>query len=254
MEPHAVCPFSSLAKQRRLVVRIATTATSPPSSGTLTLDDCPAQALEPAVLQALSTGKAEIALDVAHSLSHRVRLTLAFGAASVTAEGSAQYFDDAIPFRLQTVGGTPSLVADRPSAADKACLSKPKGASAPFRVRFRDAMSRNYVLQRVLLRLGDRVLTANPEELGTAARDGAPVTFDLAAPTGCHTLHVELLYQGWGAGEVSYLKGYRFEIRADPVVDVQSGGMFEVVAYEQDSLRFEERPAVGFRVWRPEAQ
>lgn len=251
--PKTVCPYSALAKQRRLVVRITSTAASPPSSGTLTLDDCPAQALDPAVLQALTTGKAEIALDVAHSLPHRVRLTLDFGTGSVSAEGSAEYFDDTIPFRLR-MDARPTLASDRPPRADEACLSGPKGAPVPFRIRFRDTMSRNYVLKQLHLHLGDLVLTTSPVELAATARDGAPVAFDFTMPAGCYKLHVGLVYRGWGSGASSHLNGYRFEVTAAPVVEVQTGGMFEVVAYEQETLIYAERPAVAFRVFRPEAQ
>ena len=145
--------------------------------------------------------------------------------------------------------GAPPAIACSPSAhyeAERGCTEDLYGV--PLRVTHQNAMTSSFRLVGVALALdGDLVFDSNDPAL--LERKAFPV-LTTSVRSGHHDLGVLLVYRGHGYGVFAYLKGYKFEARANHAFEAHGdrGVNVRVVGYEKGSptTPVEERPAVRF--------
>ncbi len=121
-------------------------------------------------------------------------------------------------------------------------------AVARLTVRLEDELGAFFRLRKVLVLLdGEVQFRADGQRLIDRARQ--PV-FDGMVSRAAHTVQVLAHIQGHGAGVFSYLKAYRFELRASHSLTPVAGKTTQLRLVVRDRgdvlLPFEERPALRF--------
>jgi len=91
----------------------------------------------------------------------------------------------------------------------------------------------------------------NKQDLSGALHDQKTIPiFNGSIPPGDHTVQVLINLRGHGYGVFSYLRGYKFEVRASHSFTAVEGktSQLRILAYEKGGVttKLEERPAVRF--------
>jgi hypothetical protein len=125
-------------------------------------------------------------------------------------------------------------------------------AGARAVVIHRNEMGSLYVPVRLIYALDGAEIFAKTDETGKMIESRELEIFNGSLLPGNHTLSVTAVYQGNGFGVFSYLKGYKFTVRASHSFTVPEGKVttIQVVGYEKGNAITtdpKDRPAIDFR-------
>lgn len=117
----------------------------------------------------------------------------------------------------------------------------------------RNEMGSTYVLTRLVYALDGAEMFAKTDDTGHLADSPEFEIYNGLIVPGNHTVSVVMAYQGNGFGVFSYLKGYRFTVRASYTFTAVEGKttQLKVVGYEKGNAITtdpKDRPAVDFRL------
>jgi hypothetical protein len=124
------------------------------------------------------------------------------------------------------------------------------GAGSRSSIRFQNELSSAFRVTRVLVVLDGAVQYNKTDQSGALAEQAEIPIFNGSVPPGDHTLQVLVNLQGNGHGVLSYLRGYRFEVRSSHSFTAVEGKTMnlQAIAYEKGGVTtpLEERPAVRY--------
>jgi hypothetical protein len=130
-------------------------------------------------------------------------------------------------------------------------LSGATGA-ARFVIRYKNEMGSTFRLIRAVYTFDGIQILSKADDSGHLAEMTEFDVYNGAVQPGQHTLAVQLTYQGYGYGVFSYLKNYKFEVRASQVLNAVDGktGSVLVIGREKGGaeLKMEDKPAIEFQV------
>jgi hypothetical protein len=217
--------------------------------------------------RAVDTGAVLAQRRPVHRIRTRRRVTqgalillIVAGVASHTAAQDAGVAAAAAATVAPTDGGTYAIElrdlqrhVDELAARPTRPIASPRIAAGNARLTLvhENRMSAAFRLESVTYLLdGAKIYDASDASDALASRTEMTV-FDGAIAPGAHTLVVRLVFRGNGAGVFSYLRRYRFRVRARPhTFDVAVGthATLRIVSYERagTTTPLEERPAIRF--------
>lgn len=116
----------------------------------------------------------------------------------------------------------------------------------------RNEMGVLYQPIRIVYALDGAEIFGKSDESGKLGDQKEIEVFNGSILPGSHTLSVQIIYQGNGLGVFSYLKGYKFTVRASHSFTVPEGKIssIKVVGYEKGNALTtdpKDRPALDFR-------
>jgi hypothetical protein len=124
------------------------------------------------------------------------------------------------------------------------------GTDARTAIRLDSELSSAFVVTGVRLTLDGAVQLDKTNRSGTAEDAMEVPTLRGSVPPGDHVLQVLVKLAGNGEGALSYLHGYRFELRSSRTFTVVEGGAVDlrVVIYEKGGSKtpLEEQPAIRY--------
>lgn len=133
--------------------------------------------------------------------------------------------------------------------SDSVLASGSQGARAE--ITYQNDMSSAFRLVKALFVLDGAVQYNKADESGTLADQSSIPIFTGSIPPGDHTIQVLVQFQGNGYGVFSYLRGYKFDVRASHSFTVTEGKTIslQVVSYEKGgpTTPLDQRPSLTFR-------
>jgi hypothetical protein len=118
------------------------------------------------------------------------------------------------------------------------------------RVQFTNKIGSSFVLRRLSIRVDSLQVASRADDNLAAERD--LTIAQLRISSGEHEIFVEADFQGNGYGVFSYLKGYKFKVRAHQPfeIDTSSARDIHCTAYEQGgpTTPLEERPQIRCQI------
>jgi hypothetical protein len=127
------------------------------------------------------------------------------------------------------------------------------GGSAGSRaeVEFRNEMTSAFVLTRALVVMDGQIQYNRQDDSGALGEQKLIPVYSGSMPPGDHILNVVLTFQGNGFGVFSYLRGYKFEVKASHAFTALEGKSLVVsaIAYEKGDITtpLEQRPQIQFQ-------
>jgi len=125
------------------------------------------------------------------------------------------------------------------------------GASRAM-IRHKNEMGSSYRLVKAIYALDGVQIFGRSDDTGRLAEMTEFDIYNGAIQPGSHTLSVVLQYQGHGFGVFSYLKGYKFNVKASHtfVAGEDKATNITVVGFEKGNIttNLQDRPAIDFRV------
>lgn len=119
-------------------------------------------------------------------------------------------------------------------------------------IRHKNEMGSQFRLIKAVYALDGVQIFNKADDSGRLAEMGEFDIYNGAIQPGSHTLSVQLQYQGSGFGVFSYLKGYKFNVRASHTFAAaeSKATVVTVVGYEKGGVTtsMEEKPEVKFNV------
>ncbi len=119
-------------------------------------------------------------------------------------------------------------------------------------IRHKNEMSGTFKLIKAVYALDGVQIFSRADDSGHLADMGEFDIYNGAIQQGSHSLSVSLQYQGNGFGVFSYLKGYKFNVRASNTFVAAEGKatVVTVVGFEKGGIttNMEEKPDIQFRV------
>ena len=120
-------------------------------------------------------------------------------------------------------------------------------------ITHRNEMGSTYTLIKLVYSLDGAEIFARTDDTGKLADNKEFEIFNGSIVPGNHTLSVLMVYQGNGYGVFSYLKGYKFNVKASHTFTAAEGKQtqLKVVGFEKGNpitTDVKERPAIDFRV------
>ena len=120
-------------------------------------------------------------------------------------------------------------------------------------IMHRNEMGSTYTLVRLAYALDGLEIFAKSDDSGHLSDTQEFEVFNGSIVPGNHTLSVLMVYQGNGYGVFSYLKGYKFNVRASHTFAAGEGkqSQIKVVGFEKGNpitTDPKDRPAIDFRV------
>lgn len=117
-------------------------------------------------------------------------------------------------------------------------------------VRHKNEMGSSFKLVKLIYVLDGKQVYSKSDDSGALDEKKEFDVFNGAILPGNHTLSVQMVFRGHGYGIFSYLKGYRFTVRASHAFTAGEGRhtLMTVRAFEKGNLTTElkDRPAVKF--------
>lgn len=133
--------------------------------------------------------------------------------------------------------------------SDSVLASGSQGSRAE--ITYQNDMSSAFRLVKALFVLDGAVQYNKADESGTLADQSSIPIFTGSIPPGDHTIQVLVQFQGNGYGVFSYLRGYKFDVRASHSFTVTEGKTIslQVVSYEKGgpTTPLDQRPSLTFR-------
>jgi hypothetical protein len=124
-------------------------------------------------------------------------------------------------------------------------------AGSRAEVGFRNEMSGAFLLTRALFVVDGQIQYNRQDESGALAEQKDIPVYSGSLPPGDHTIQVSLTFQGNGFGVFSYLRGYKFEVKASHPFTAVEGKMLSVTAtaFEKGGATtpLDQRPAIDWR-------
>jgi hypothetical protein len=135
-------------------------------------------------------------------------------------------------------------------ATSKSTATGPDAGAARAEIVFKNDLSPAFRLRHVLFVLDGVVRCNKDDDSGALAERKEILVFNDSLPPGDHTLQLALFMGGFGYGDYSYLRGYKFDIKSSHsfAVPEAHAARLEVIAYERGTSKtpLEERPAIRF--------
>lgn len=124
-------------------------------------------------------------------------------------------------------------------------------AGSRAEVEFRNEMSSAFVLTRALVVMDGQIQYNRQDESGALGDQKLIPVYSGSMPPGDHIINVVLTFQGNGFGVFSYLRGYKFEVKASHPFTALEGKSLTVsaIAYEKGDITtpLEQRPQIQFQ-------
>ncbi|MGH7270870.1 MAG: hypothetical protein ACREJ3_10615 [Polyangiaceae bacterium] len=125
------------------------------------------------------------------------------------------------------------------------------GAGSRAEVQFENEMSNAFELIKALFVVDGQVQYSREDDSGALADQKLIPIYTGNLPPGDHTIQVDLTFQGNGYGVFSYLRGYKFEVKAGHPFTVGEGKalVLTALAYEKGGVTtpLDQRPTIQWR-------
>jgi hypothetical protein len=119
-------------------------------------------------------------------------------------------------------------------------------------IKHKNEMGASFRLIKAVYALDGVQIFNKADDTGRLSEMNEFDVYNGAIQPGNHTLTVQFVYQGYGFGVFSYLKGYKFKASSSPtfVAADNKATIVQVVGYEKGGIatNMEDKPAVDFRV------